>query len=172
MKKFLRSIGILEEFSIHLDCPKSYFIKNLEQHVDRSGFELFEAITSGPAFKGRVDGDSFSIRKRKKMFASAPSAIVKMNGIVKERNEKSIVTLETNINSSLPATLLVVVAFLVFKINALAFNNSTLENLILVIAGQLVFMTAIFYLQLRGSVNRARNAFTQDLHWIAKNYRR
>lgn len=170
MKDLLKSIGLLQEFTVQLDCPKSYFIQTLGKHVDDSGFDLLELFTSGRPFKGKITGDAFSIRKRKRLFNTNVN-IVKLNGIVQQKDEKSIVSVQTNINSRLWYASIPLLALIVFQLITPAFDNSTTENFILVFALQMSVLLAILYISLRGAVNHARNETEKEFVWIVKNYR-
>ncbi|HZY77874.1 MAG TPA: hypothetical protein VFE50_00030 [Cyclobacteriaceae bacterium] len=171
MKDFFKAIGLVKELTINLDCPKAYFIKSLEPHVDPSGYEFFEQFSKGPVFKGNIRGDRFSIRKRKKLFNPNSAMSVKLNGEVTQRDERAVVFVETSINATVFYPGIVILLFFTFAVLSM-FANAAPGFAILVSVGQLIFLSVILYINLRGAVNRTIEETEREFVWIVRNYGR
>lgn len=175
MREFLKSIGLIQTFTITLNCPKAYFLNTLRENVS-DDFEFFESFRKGKAFKGTVSHDSFSFRfRRRNDFGVNYAKFAKLKGTVRSHHDRTVVDVEVG---GLHWYFVIFFGFAIITyigvLFSIAFGDHTENNMgswvylfILVHAG---IMIGIPYFLLRRGVNGAGREIEKELYFLVRNY--
>lgn len=175
MKEFLRSIGLVRNFTFTLNCPKSYFMNMLRVNVDDS-FEMLESLRNGKAFKGIVSHDTFSIRKRRSGYRASPFFMVKLNGIVRERDNQTVVETEIVGPGWFIAFFFGVTVFIYLMITLSLITGGPRRNEMgswayLFLLLHAAFMLGLPYFFFRRAISTAQRDVEMEFVYLAKDYR-
>lgn len=170
MKDFFKSIKLIREQTITLNCPTSYFLKMLTANMAPDDFGFFEAFTKGPHFKGKVTGNEFRIRQRQQFFASRGKGFAVIDGSARDRNEKAVIEMEISGVRRSSAGFLFLIVFYLVAIVAMITSSANPEEILPVLIGQFIFMLAVFYFVIRNIVRVATSEIEKDLYYLVKDY--
>lgn len=96
MSNIFERMGLIQENEILLNVPASEFEKILNYNLDSPKFRFFEVFAkSQNKYKGSVDKNSFTIQKKRRLF-QLRSGLIKVTGIYKEDDQKTIISIEVN----------------------------------------------------------------------------
>lgn len=172
MRDFLKSIKLVRESSVTLNCSRSYFLKILAENTRHPGLEVFEAFTSGPPFKGTVGVDQFRIRQRQQGMMSNRQYMVNVRGAVAERDDKVLIAMEANgFNRFIGAFfLLFILAFtgaVIAMITSSAFPLVVLPFALV----QIALVLLLPYMMLRRAVKNTPREFEKEFHFLIRDYK-
>ena len=172
MSDFLRSIKLIRDFTITLNCSKSYFMKALAENTKPGSLMLrmFEILTSGPPFRGTVGIDQFKIRQRQ-MAASNRTYMVTVKGTVMERNDKTIITLEASgANWMLGFFGMMTVFLFAAAVMILVTSQNFPVFIFPVMLLQVSLILLIPYIMLRRALGNIQREYEKEFHFLVKDY--
>lgn len=170
MKDLLRSLKLITDYTITLDCPKSYFLKKLADNTDPSGFRPFADLSSKLPFKGSVSGDAFKIIKKRDRAENASPVMVEVRGIVMDDKEKTVVNIEANgFNRAYGVYVAAGVVASLILIPILA-RMSQIPELIWIVF-QAMFTLGFPYYLFRRGVAVSQQEMEKEFYFLTRNYK-
>ena len=172
MTDFIKRIGLYDQFQITLPVSKSDFVKTLALNLDKPGWRFLDLFPSSKnLYKGKVENDSFEIKRKQKWFNSS-GRYLKVLGKVTPHNEQLNINIE--IKALTFAFIPLAIVLLVFY--AGAFSVTLIGNIPittkLMVAGFIIvhaiFMLAIPYITLRKAIRNTRYELERDLYFMMR----
>lgn len=173
MKNFLRSIGLIQEYSLTLNCSKAYFLRMLQENIDPPGFQFFERFQSGRPFKGSVGNNEFEIRQRAQGMHQTFNMVVSFTGTVIERNDKAVLNVEA---SGFSGFIRFIAGFILFIYVVGIGSTMTVQPLeevyitLLLLPVHAAFMFGILYIALRRAVNNSKREIEKEFFFLTKDF--
>jgi hypothetical protein len=169
MKEFFRKIGLVEQIKIELPVQRAEFISELKVHVDEPRTELFEVFSnSRNDYKGKVEGDTFDIKKRRRLFDSRLS-FARAIGRITAREDGIVIEVELIGYSVLIIPFFVFLfAIYGFAIISVLFRGVEFLWTIPLIVIHAAFMIGIPYVVMRKSITRIHHNIERDFFFMIR----
>ena len=176
MKRFLRKIKLITDFSTNVHIQKHEFVRKFKQHVDEKSVGLFSDAfdifsSSKNEYKGRVEIDGFKIKRKRKLFDTGLNLSV-AQGSYKQEGET--LTIEAEINgfsgAMIPFYLFAIVFYSVFIALLLTGDHeeSPISFLLPFVLFHAAFMFGIPYYMMRSSVEKMKHDLEREFYYMTK----
>lgn len=171
MKDFLKSIKVIRDFTITLNCSKSYFLKMLNENTDPSNLELFEVFRSGKPFKGIVQGDSFRIRQRRTGVGSNRRMLTTLTGTATQHNDKTVINVEADAFHWTIWIPIIVFSMMLIGLIVLSINDAMPQMFYIPFIFQFALLAGILYFVMQRSSAHAQREIEKEFYYITRDYR-
>lgn len=175
MKDFLIKMKLIDHLTTNLPMDKSNFIKRLSSITDEGGtgvfsnpFEMFSS--SKNEFKGEVNYDGFTIKRKKRFFDKSANMAV-ANGTLHESNGQ--LTVETEINGFnnffIVFYIFLIVFYSIFIIVGFTISDNNVGFFMipfLLLHG--TFMFLIPYFMMKRSVKKLKYELEREFFYLTK----
>lgn len=173
MTELLQRLKLSDNFRIELNTTGDHFMRRFEQNVDFGNTGTlsnpFEAFSFGVhQYKGKIDGQQFEIRKKKKLFAFR-SSLGKATGRYFEQGETLIIEGEITGFSKIfiPVFAFAILVYTTFIALAI-FSKSVPIFIIPFVFIHASMLFGIPYILMRGAVQQLKYDLEREFHFIVK----
>ncbi|MFT5915831.1 MAG: hypothetical protein ACI81T_002334 [Bacteroidia bacterium] len=174
MKTFLRKIKLSEDVEMELETEQLVFLRGWEELVDFGNptplSNVFEAFSSSKNdFVGQIDADSFTLRRRRRLFESNMNVAVAKGNYIQNGGFLQI-NMEINALSPIfiPLFALITVVYFVAGFFVVASNPESALFILPFLALHASLMLGIPYLFLRRSVKRMKRDLEREFYFMTK----
>lgn len=176
MKRILRNINLITNFSTEIPLEKGVFVQRLQQHVDddRIGlfFDIFDAFSmSKNEYKGQINQQNFII-KRRKFFFDGNFNLAVAKGVCRQGGESTIIEAEINGFTGFMIPLIIIalagyaIIFSVFFVGNL--NDGRMFIPLLLLVFHATFIMSMMYRSMRRGIKRMAYELEREFYYMAK----
>lgn len=177
MSELLKKLKLKDSFEIEIPIEQDLFVERLTSIVDKGDTSIFSNISdvfssSKNDYRGMVSNNSFSLKRKRKMFDMNINFAVAKGEFKQEIDQLKIKTDINAFNGPLKVFFFIIPVFYCVFLSAFFFSSNKTESIQFVFVPFIIvhasFMLGIPYMMMRKSVGKMKKELERELYFLTK----